>query len=375
MLNLRKIAKQALCLLVFGTGLTWGGTVRDSRTGRVYQTVRIGNQTWFAQDLDDSRKVNWNELGNACPEGWRVPSWGDWKEFLKVVGTDEAAAKDIKARSGWPSDVYKRKIDNNGSDRYGLAMRPVRSNKKLCSSDLLGEEDCSSFKYVDDTDIYVGYWSSSSPIENHSMNFLLMDKPGISTSEITSEIQVLDWRVRCIQGSFAAPDPIAQRLVSTAQIKDPRDGKVYPTVRIGSKRWITRNLSYDVQGSICKDKQERNCNSEGRLYTRTAASQACPQGWRLSTRQDWLDLMDALGEGDTKLVAYRLTQRRRWKAVDGQGDPDLGLLPVGASEASWWSEYSEKPLNHWKIDESGRLGNYSYYKDENRRLSVRCIEE
>lgn len=107
-----------------------GGTFTDPRDGQTYNIVTIGNQTWFAENLNYQTADSWwynnssangdvygrlytrNAALSACPNGWHLPSDEEWKTLEMALGmslseadaegyrgTDEG--EKMKSTSGW----------------------------------------------------------------------------------------------------------------------------------------------------------------------------------------------------------------------------------------------------------------------------------
>jgi len=144
----------------FNPNITYGSLI-DSRDGKTYKTVSIGDQTWMAENLNYEaegsmcynndpancakygRLYDWvmamildpgcksNSCSNQiqsphkgiCPSGWHLSSAAEWTTLMNYVGGiryvdgfREAGAK-LKATSGWNNG-------GNGTDDYGFSALP-----------------------------------------------------------------------------------------------------------------------------------------------------------------------------------------------------------------------------------------------------------
>jgi uncharacterized protein (TIGR02145 family) len=144
--------------------------------GQTYRTVKIGTQTWMAENLNYNatgskcydkdpancakygrlydwatamgidKKYNTQTWGGSdvkhrgiCPSGWHIPNDGDWDVLMTAVGGSSTAGTYLKATSGWNNN-------GNGTDAYSFSALPGGDG----SSD-------GSFGSVG----YHGYWWSS----------------------------------------------------------------------------------------------------------------------------------------------------------------------------------------------------------------------
>jgi uncharacterized protein (TIGR02145 family) len=81
----------------------------------------------------------------------------------------------------------------------------------------------------------------------------------------------------------------------TGNFTDPRDGKTYKTVEIGTQTWMAENLAYKVEkGCWAYDNNQSNVKTYGYLYDWKIAKEVCPSGWHLPSDSEWTILSDYL---------------------------------------------------------------------------------
>jgi uncharacterized protein (TIGR02145 family) len=102
------------------------GTFTDSRDGKTYKTVKIGTQTWMAENLaykassgcwayNDSLVYvtkygylyDWDAAKGISPAGWHIPSDEEWNTLITYLGGDSVAGGKLKSTTGWKSPCAK----------------------------------------------------------------------------------------------------------------------------------------------------------------------------------------------------------------------------------------------------------------------------
>ena len=119
------------------------GTMIDSRDGREYKTVGIGDHLWMKEDLQykETTLYSWyTATGNGsnngeisamirgvCPEGWHLPTYWDRQELSAYGGYDEC----LVGKIGWSADSIRY---FKGTDCLNMEFLP-RDISKLKSKD------------------------------------------------------------------------------------------------------------------------------------------------------------------------------------------------------------------------------------------------
>jgi len=93
----------------------------DNRDNKKYKVVKIGSQTWFAENLaykpskgdfwaynDNNTNIAkygylyfWETAKNVCPVGWHLSNNEEWDTLINYLGGKNVAGGKLKATVGW----------------------------------------------------------------------------------------------------------------------------------------------------------------------------------------------------------------------------------------------------------------------------------
>ena len=159
----------SVSLLFFFNGCD--ASMKDSRDGQTYKTVKIGDQVWMAENLnyqtkdsycyeDDpancekyGRLYSWKAALNACPSGWHLPTKEEFATLMSNVGGEAVAGKMLKSTTRW--------YDGNGIDAFGFNILPAGRRDDDGSSHYAGMSTAFwSATGIDESLAYVLYLNS-----------------------------------------------------------------------------------------------------------------------------------------------------------------------------------------------------------------------
>ncbi len=119
------------------------------------------------------------------------------------------------------------------------------------------------------------------------------------------------------------------------------DGRSYPFGEIGNQTWMLSNLNYhsENQKSWCYDDESSFCQKHGHLYTWNSAQAACPAGWHLPSKAEWIELIDYLG--GSKMAGPRMLKGGDSGfdvLLSGNRRADGNYYDIGSYAAFWTSD-------------------------------------
>jgi uncharacterized protein (TIGR02145 family) len=192
--------------------------------------------------------------------------------------------------------------------------------------------------------------------------------------------------IACKQACPIAACPILKPKPDFGTFTDPRDGRTYKTVKIGSQVWMAENLNFDYKGAMAYEYKPENRKNYGLLYDWETAKKAVPPGWHLPSNEEWDTLIEFCGGKD--VAGKKLKAASGWNDY-GNGTDNYGFaaLPGGnrysdglfynaGNYGYWWSasEYDAGNAYYRYMSynyDSAYLNNY----DKTGLFSVRCLQD
>jgi len=362
----------------------------------------------------------------ACPSGWHLPSNAEWGVLITEAGGPIVAGVHLKARTDW----YRT---GRGTDAFGFTALPAG----------FWNDDYGFIGNVTD------FWSSAERdsiyVYAMGMNF---DSKGASIGLSDKSYSMRSVRCLLNNGSVVSSSSSSETSSSSVKIAtackrrnsdyckyetliDERDGQTYKTLKIGAQTWMVENLNYASlqptdsldSTSFCYENDPDNCEEDGRLYLWSAVMDSaatwsdngkgcgygvvcsptfpvrgvCPAGWHVPTRDEVIELLDAVGgvdvagdmliseysgcidEVDLYGFSFRPTGRKR---SGGYYDDDGEYGYMWTTTDDYWNsdEFFLKNNEPFELvavfsmsKAGGNLGIHGGYK--NMGFPVRCIKD
>ncbi len=347
------------------------GELIDKRDGQVYKTIKIGEQTWMAENLNfayslptsnkDSSNTTSNKQTSKDKYG-KLYRWSIAMDSAAVFSLDgKGCGKGVNCGSQ-PSKGVRGVCPENWHIPNETDIKNIIDFSKESNDRLIWIEHYWFFTENEDNEFktemklqYYSFWTSEQ-LDNNNAKGLYFKTNKTSTN---STPKAVAYPVRCVKD-----DQTIQ--VEHGTMTDERDGQEYKTVKIGDQWWMAENLNYaytkptpqyyygtiDIidSASFCYNNEPDSCAKYGRLYTWEASMDCvdaeiddyicpiirywnndfkirgvCPDKWHVPSVNEWKSLQYVVN-----YFATDLKSTEGW-LDNGNGSDVVGfkILPTG----------------------------------------------
>jgi len=235
------------------------GVTNDPFNGEELDWIYLANTIWLKKDQTGSYMHK--ELTNRCPAGWRLANENEWKDLfnavkpsLKLENSKEILSERVSAQGIWSLNLansdYWMDMNYYTYNTFWINRNDKEDSKKLMA-------------FPSNKDGKAG-WVEKQSNEKAKVRCVLENK------------DYMNDRASIKSGTFI----------------DNRDKKEYATVEIDGTTWMAENLKYDMgENSKCRNDIMADCKLFGHMYNIEVSQNACPDGWRLPTQDEWKYLL------------------------------------------------------------------------------------
>ena len=179
-----------------------------------------------------------------------------------------------------------------------------------------------------------------------------------------------------MEGGGTPVDNTIPPVINGLQMTDMRDTQTYALIEVSGKLWMAQDINIALANSQCYDENDAKCATNGRLYTFSAAQNACPLGWRLPNREEAQTVLDN--------ATYPWTYSGRCKDGDCSFMGDMGFHWTSATPQESDKKYGENQGDSYTViivEKSPDYGDpddaklFFQVDSKTKRFSVRCIQE
>jgi uncharacterized protein (TIGR02145 family) len=392
--------------------------------GNIYKTIKIGNQTWMAENLkttkyndgqeipqvignsawgslttpaycwlknDPSNKetygalYNWYvvETGKLAPKGWHVPTEEDWSKLSNYLGGDSVAGG--KMKEGSTSHWFSPNLGATNESGFTAIPSSTRNYDGLIFYRLGdGAYFWSSTEYDDST-----AWVRS----------MLCDSTALKSF---NAYKSYGRSVRCVKDSPKL-EPAVDTVIDV-------DGNIYKTIKIGNQTWMAENLrttklndgtqipyvadasaweNLRTPGYCWYNNDISNKAVYGGIYDWYAVNtgKLAPAGWHVPTKAELTTLINYLGGEDVAGGKLKENGTLHWNSPNTGATNESGFtaLPAGychgrflhiGNAGFWWSATLDNAFNQawrlWMTNDSSKADLNTQHLEVG--LSVRCIK-